>query len=164
MINKPIFAITSRAQFKYIIFDIISCTLHYLSVYCKLTIWLGFRWLHSSVATEAAPHRHCRIHGFESHSCFWVVHALTKPVPWHIVGKFMGWYKDDLSPQSKLWAVQILSPYIVYTAWPNLLSRPILSSLLRSSYQSRHATLLPLKWVGSLRDDLNNGCEGDYML
>ena len=36
------------------------------------------------------------------------------------------------------------------------------SSLLRSRYLSRHATLLPTKWGGALRDETNNGCVGDY--
>ena len=36
-------------------------------------------------------------------------------------------------------------------------------SLLRSRYQGRHATLLPTQWGGTLRDDPNNGCEGDYV-
>ena len=37
-------------------------------------------------------------------------------------------------------------------------------SLLRSRYQGRHATLLPhcTKWGEALRDELNNGCEGNY--
>ena len=35
------------------------------------------------------------------------------------------------------------------------------STLLRSCYYGRHATLLP-QWGEALRDDPNNGCEGDY--
>ena len=39
-------------------------------------------------------------------------------------------------------------------------------SLLCSRYQDRHAPILPTngrQWGGSLRDDPNNGCEGDYV-
>ena len=36
-------------------------------------------------------------------------------------------------------------------------------SLLRSRYQGRQATLLPTQWGGTLPDDPNNGCEGDYV-
>ena len=35
------------------------------------------------------------------------------------------------------------------------------SSLFAAGFQGLHATLLPL-WVGALRDDPKNGCEGDY--
>ena len=35
------------------------------------------------------------------------------------------------------------------------------TGLLHSRFKCRHATLLPTKWAGVLRDDTKNGCVAD---
>ena len=35
-------------------------------------------------------------------------------------------------------------------------------SLLHSRFKFRHATHLPPKWEGAVRDDSKNGCVADY--